>query len=280
MMQRREFLVASAALTTTAAFGLDSLADDRFSAVVFSIEKFATHDGPGIRTVVFLKGCPLRCKWCHSPESWDKEIESYSDGTVIGKKMTVRETLAEVVKDRDFYSASGGGLTLSGGEPLFRSGFAAALLSRAKSSGIHTALETSGYASVADLERVAQYVDLWLFDIKGLDAARHREHVGVDNAAILANLRRLNERGARLVLRCPMIPGENDFDGNLVALAKLADELAHVEGIDVEPYIPYGIDKARKLGLRVYEASQPDADYGARIVTRLAKLTSKPVRLG
>ena len=101
------------------------------TAVVFEIEKFATHDGPGIRTVVFLKGCPLRCMWCHSPESWKPEMERYPDGTVIGREMTSDEVLAEVLRDKDFYDVSGGGLTLSGGEPLFRTAFSAELFAKA-----------------------------------------------------------------------------------------------------------------------------------------------------
>lgn len=249
------------------------------SSVVFEIEKFATHDGPGIRTVVFLKGCPLRCMWCHSPESWDPRPERYPDGMTVGKSMTVDEVLREVLADKDFYEASGGGLTLSGGEPLFRWEFAAALLTKAKAAGVRTALETSGYAPPLAVEKVAHVCDLWLFDVKGMDAAKHREHTGVDNAAILRNLRWLSAQGAKIVLRCPMIPGVNDFDDNLVALGKLADELKGVEEVDVEPYIPYGIDKAKRLGLKVYEAPQPSAEYGPSVVARLSRLTAKRVRL-
>lgn len=249
-------------------------------AVVFEIEKFATHDGPGIRTVVFLKGCPLRCKWCHSPESWKPQIEHYPDGTVIGREMTSDEVLSEVLKDRDFYEASGGGLTVSGGEPLFRWEFVTELMGKAKEAGLRTAVETSGYAPRTAIESVAKVCDLWLYDIKGMDAVRHKEHTGVDNESIHRNLRWLDAQGAKVVLRCPMIPGTNDFDANLVALGRFADTLKSVDHIDIEPYMPYGIDKAHKLGLKVYEAPMPSREYADDIISRLAKLTAKPVRKG
>ncbi len=249
-------------------------------AVVFQIEKFATHDGPGIRTVVFLKGCPLRCKWCHSPESWNARIEHYSDGTVIGREMTSDEILAEVLKDRDFYEASGGGLTVSGGEPLFRWEFVTELLGKAKEAGLRTAIETSGYAPPMAIESVAKVCDLWLFDIKGMDAKMHKDHTGVDNAVIHRNLRWLDAQGAKIVLRCPMIPGVNDFPENLKALGELADGLKSVVEINVEPYVAYGVDKAQKLGLKVYEAPSASPEYAEDIVAQLAKLTSKPVRKG
>ena len=249
-------------------------------AVVFGIEKFATHDGPGIRTVVFVKGCPLRCMWCHSPESWKPGMERYPDGTVIGQEMTSDEVLAEVLKDKDFYDVSGGGLTLSGGEPLFRADFSAELFAKAKGKGVSTALETSGYAPVAVVGQLAAVTDIWLYDIKGLDAGCHREQVKVDNAPILRNLRWLDAHGARIILRCPMIPGVNDFGENLVALGRLADELKGVERVDIEPYVPYGIDKAHKLGLKVYEAPLPSVEYAGEILDRLSRFTEKPVRLG
>ncbi len=250
------------------------------TAVVFEIEKFATHDGPGIRTVVFLKGCPLRCMWCHSPESWKPEMERYPDGIVIGREMTSDEVLAEVLRDKDFYDVSGGGLTLSGGEPLFRTAFSAELFAKAKGKGLSTALETSGYAPAAVIDQLSAVTDIWLYDIKGLDSARHRDQVKVDNAPILRNLRWLDAHGARIILRCPMIPGVNDFKENLAALGRLADELKCVERVDVEPYVPYGIDKARKLGLKVYEAPLPPMGYADEIVGKLSRLTGKPVRLG
>ena len=253
---------------------------DELTAVVFDVEHSATRDGPGIRTAVFLKGCPLRCRWCHNPESWSPKIETYPDGTVIGRERTVDDVFEEVARDKPFYDASGGGITVSGGEPLFRWRFVRELFARAKKAGISTAIETSGYAAEQHIRELMPVTDLWLYDIKGLEAAKHKEHVGVDNATILRNLRVLDAGGAKIILRCPMIPGVNDFSENLSALGKLADELAAVEEIDVEPYVAYGIEKAHKLGLKVYEAPSAPPEYAEGIIRKLRSLSKKKVVKG
>ena len=250
------------------------------TAVVFDVEHFATKEGPGIRTAVFLKGCPLRCMWCHNPESWNPKIEKYPDGTVVGRERSVGDVFEEVARDKAFYDASGGGLTVSGGEPLFRWQFVRELFTRAKASGISTAIETSGYAAELHIRELMPLTDLWLYDIKGMDPAKHKEHVGIDNAAILRNLRLIDANGAKTILRCPMIPGVNDFPENLSALAVLADGLKNVEAIHVEPYVAYGIDKAHKLGLKAYEAPSAPLEYADGIVRRLSVLTRKKVAKG
>ena len=244
-------------------------------AVVFDVEHFATREGPGIRTAVFLKGCPLRCMWCHNPESWNPKVETYPDGTVIGRERTVGDVLEEVARDKPFYDASKGGLTVSGGEPLYRWQFVREFFARAKAAGISTAIETSGYAAELHIRELMPVTDLWLYDIKGMDAAKHKEHVGVDNAAILRNLRMLDASGAKIILRCPMIPGVNDFPANLKALGELAEELKGVVEVDVEPYVAYGIDKAHKLGLKVYEAPSAHFGYDREIVSNLSVYTRK-----
>ena len=249
-------------------------------AIVFDVEHFATREGPGIRTAVFLKGCPLRCMWCHNPESWNPKIEKYPDGTVVGRERSVSDVFEEVARDKAFYDASGGGLTVSGGEPLFSCEFVRELFARAKKAGIPTAIETSGYAAEAHIREMMPVTDLWLYDIKGMDPAKHREHTGIDNAAILRNLRLLDASGAKIVLRCPMIPGVNDFPENLRALGKLADGLKSVSEINVEPYVAYGIEKAHKLGLKIYEAPSAPPEYGKRIVETLGRLTRKKCRIG
>ena len=252
---------------------------DEPTAVVFDVEHFATKEGPGIRTAVFLKGCPLRCMWCHNPESWNPKAETYPDGTVVGRERSVSDVLEEVARDKAFYDASRGGLTVSGGEPLFRWQFVRELFARAKAAGISTAIETSGYAAELHIRELMPVTDLWLYDIKGMDPAKHKEHTGIDNAAIHRNLRMLDANGAKIVLRCPMIPGVNDLSANLKALGALADELQGVREINVEPYIAYGIDKAHKLGLKVYEAPSAPPEYGRDIVSRLKALTRKRVVL-
>ena len=244
-------------------------------AVVFDIEHFATREGPGIRTAVFLKGCPLRCMWCHNPESWNPQIETYPDGTVVGRERTVGDVLEEVARDKPFYDNSGGGLTVSGGEPLYRWQFVRELFARAKAAGISTAIETSGYASEGIIRGLMPVTNLWLYDIKGMDAVTHQKHVGVDNAVILRNLRMLDASGAKIILRCPMIPGVNDFPANLKALAELANELKGVSELDVEPYVAYGIEKAHKLGLKVYEAPSAPPAYAQEIVAKLSAYTGK-----
>ena len=250
------------------------------TAVVFDVEHFATREGPGIRTAVFLKGCPLRCMWCHNPESWNPQAETYSDGTVVGRERTVGDVLEEALRDKPFYDNSGGGLTVSGGEPLFRREFVCELFARAKKAGVSTAIETSGYAAEGHVRELMPVTDLWLYDIKGMDAAKHKAHVGVDNAAILRNLRMLDASGAKIVLRCPMIPGINDSEANLAELGALADSLHGVQRIDVEPYSPFGADKARRLGFKIYVAAMPPQTYADGIVRRLSALTRKRVVKG
>ena len=203
---------------------------------IFNIQRFSTQDGPGIRTTVFFKGCPLRCAWCHNPESQNPKIEQFSDGEVCGREMTVEEVLDEVLRDRDFYGESGG-MTLSGGEPLFQPQFALALLQAAKAAGLHTAVETCGYCE--DIAPFKPYVDLWLFDIKLLDAAAHRHWTGVGNEKIMQNLETLEDN---VILRCPIIERVNLCKAHFDALQALGRPMEFL------PYHPLGIGKAEKLG--------------------------------
>ena len=246
---------------------------------LFNVWKGATKDGPGIRTVVALKGCPLRCVWCHSPESWSYDVEKYSNGETVGWKTTPERVVEEALRDKPFYDASGGGITLSGGEALAQAGFCRELLRLSKAAGMHTAIETSGYAPPKVIESVEPYVDLWLYDIKLLDPASCLKYTERPLKPVLENLRRLDAAKRRIVMRCPMIPDINDSEAEIKARGALADELDAVEAVDVLPYVPYGIDKARRLGLKVYEAPQPPPTYGPAIVARLSRLTRKPVRL-
>ena len=279
-MTRREFTCSAAALAGSAAIGASAEGQpSQVEGTIFNVWKFATKDGPGIRTVVALKGCPLRCVWCHSPESWSYDIEKYSNGETVGWKTTAEKVVEEVLRDKPFYDASGGGLTLTGGEPLAQAGFCREILRLAKKAGLHTAIETSGYAPLKVVKAVEPFVDLWLYDVKLLDPANCLKHTGRPLAPVLENIRHLNAAKRRIVMRCPMIPGINDDDAELKARGALADELDAVEAVDVLPYVPYGVDKARRLGLKVYEAPQPPPEYGTAIVAKLSALTKKPVRL-
>jgi len=254
------------------------------NGIVFDVEHFATKDGPGIRTAVFLKGCPLRCIWCQNPESWKYAPEPIADGPkgetrICGKSRSAADVTEEVLRDRPFYANSGGGLTLSGGEPLAQAAFCTEILRLTHAAGVHTAIETCGYAPRAVVEAVEPFVDLWLYDIKEMDAAKFLAYTGRPLEPVLANLRYLDARKRRIVLRLPMIPGLNDDAAELAAIGRLADELDSVEALDVEPYNPYGVDKALKLGLKVHSAPRPPADYGPGVVRRLQAKTRRPVRL-
>jgi pyruvate formate lyase activating enzyme len=258
--------------------------------VLFDIHRYALHDGPGIRTVVFLKGCALRCQWCHNPESQHPQPElmlhpvrciqcgtcydvcpqdaisevgtdwarcttcgtctaaCYAEAReIVGQEMTVDEVMAAILRDTAFYDESGGGVTFSGGEPLLQGDFLLALLRACKAHDLHTALDTCGYAPTETLNRVRDYVDLFLYDVKVLDDARHRAVTGVSNRRILEHLRLLNDHGHRVILRVPLVPGVNDDDETIREIGALARSLACVERIDVLPYHRIGIDKYGRL---------------------------------
>lgn len=295
--------------------------------IVFDIMKFAIHDGPGIRTAVFLKGCPLRCQWCHNPESAERapEISFLPDKCigcgycvracphgghrlspagheydraacdrcgsctqechaqaleVIGRERSAAEVIAEVMKDKPFYDTSGGGLTLSGGEPMLQFEFTLALLQEAKRQGLHVCLETCGFGTVEHYAATLPYVDLYLFDIKESDPARHREYTGVPLAPIRQSLEFLNAQGAALILRCPLIPGLNARPEHLHAIGVLASRLAAVRQVDVEPYHPLGIAKNARLGKPAplpELTTFPDDATVAAWVAAIQAATTKPV---
>ena len=285
---------------------------------IFEIQRFSVHDGPGIRTTVFLKGCPLRCLWCHNPEGTHPgESLAFSSSRCIGcgacfracprgahrienerhvidrdrcvvcgscadechagalervgRDSPIAEILDEVKRDRVFYETSGGGLTISGGEPLFQIDFTEALLRAAKMENLHCCIETCGHAEWTAFERLLGWVDLFLFDVKETDPIRHRQYTGVDNGRILANLRKLHERGAVIRLRCPIVPGYNDRPDHFESIARIALSLPRLDGVELMAYHPLGESKIERFGLDTMqraEASIPDATE----VTRWAEL--------
>ncbi|MBE2271622.1 MAG: glycyl-radical enzyme activating protein [Anaerolinea sp.] len=204
--------------------------------VVFNIQRFTLHDGPGIRTTVFLKGCPLRCVWCHNPEAMSPEPETSSTGQPFGALMTADEVLAVIAKDRRYYDNSGGGVTFSGGEPLFQFKFTLELAERAKAAGLHVAIDTAGFAPQRHYEQILPYVDLFLYDIKADSGELHRALTGVSNDLILRNLDALMTYGARVRLRCPLVPGVNDHADHLRFIAGLAARYPALDGIDLMPF--------------------------------------------
>jgi len=261
---------------------------------VFNIQRFSTKDGPGIRSVVFFKGCPLSCDWCHNPESRLIDPEIFFDfskcincricenvcpenchlfikGEHIflrencigclkcaevcptkalescGKTYKTKEIIDEVLRDIEFYDESGGGVTLSGGEPLMQYDFALEILKELKKSKVHTAIETSGYC-LRDLTDIAQYTDLWLFDIKLISENEHKKYTGVSNDVILQNLHKLDELGDEIILRCPVIPDVNLTKEHFDGILNILNSLKNVTAVQFEPYHPLGITKSERLG--------------------------------
>ena len=215
---------------------------------IINVTRFCTDDGPGIRTTVFLKGCPLRCLWCHNPESQNPAEECYTNGEKIGKTVSAGEILEEVLRDKVFYETSGGGVTLSGGEPLFQPEFTAEILRLCKENGIRTAIETSGFCAPNALEKVLPYCDLVLFDIKETDETKHLEYTGVPFAPILENLRQIDRKKIPFLLRLPVIPGLNDNETHFRRVKALAAELACCRGVEIMPYHKLGEYKYQQLG--------------------------------
>lgn len=269
------------------------------SGIVFDIKRFSIHDGPGIRTTVFFKGCPLSCRWCHNPESQASELElmvrsnrciqceaclaaceqgaiskgpdgistdaemctlcgacveaCYAEARqIVGRDMTVAQVIAEIERDIAFYDESGGGVTFSGGEPLSQPDFLLSLLRACRGREIHTALDTCGFAAWETLDRVREYVDLFLYDLKLMDDARHRSYTGVSNGLILSNLQALSRRGHAVVLRVPIIPGINDDEQNIRQTGAFASALPRLRRVDLLPYHRAGTEKYGRLN-KVYE---------------------------
>ncbi|MBI4877578.1 MAG: glycyl-radical enzyme activating protein [Acidobacteria bacterium] len=278
---------------------------------IFDIQRFSIHDGPGIRTTVFLKGCPLHCLWCHNPEGIDPRpalsclpdkcigcgecFKVCKDGALnagkpvalgpravldrprctncgacgkvcdtkalemVGRDVTVRDVMDVVLRDREYYAASGGGITLSGGEPLFQPEFAAALLAAARAAGLHTAVETSGFAEWSAVERLRPVTDLFLYDCKETSPQLHESFTGKSNDRIRDNLRKLHAAGANIVLRCPLIPEYNARREHLDGIAALARELPGLKGVELLPYHRLGRAKLNRFGLftRMPESVKP-----------------------
>ena len=296
------------------------------TGIVFNIQRFSVNDGPGIRTTVFLKGCPLHCKWCHNPESispgseimlredrcircgncfaiceqhavrqadggfaTDREIciqcgrcvdDCYSEARVlVGKEMTVIEVLAEVIKDVPFYDQSGGGVTFSGGEPLLQHEFLFSALQACKDRSIHTAVDTSGYGTPEVLEKVSPSVDLFLYDLKTLNDAKHRDFTRVPNRLILENLGRLVEWRKTIIVRIPIIPGINDSLEEIRNIGAYVESLKNIQEIDLLPYHTSGTEKYRRLGLDypMEYAIQPSPESLEVMITELKKFVPRVV---
>lgn len=285
---------------------------------VFNIMKYSIHDGPGIRTTVFLKGCPLSCWWCHNPESQEKSDQlilfpsrcidckacidackqnaiKEINGMVItnlkecthcgdcvkvcyaearemtGKTMTVDEVVTEVLKDKDFFQQSKGGVTFSGGEPLMQPSFLIALLKEMKKLGIHTTIDTCGFASKDIIGEVSQLADLFLYDLKHMDSDKHEKYTGVPNNIILENLKLIRELNKEIYIRIPIIPAINDTKEDLEAFRDFIKTLPNVKMVSLLPYHKIGREKYNRLGkpykmLGVEEPTKEAMDFAVNII--------------
>ena len=244
------------------------------SGIIFNIQRFSVHDGPGIRTTVFLKGCPLRCKWCHNPEGLSKDLQlqffkekcigcgacgdrkALSDAEkcpaealqVCGRQISVSQLTEELLKDSVFY-AGDGGVTFSGGECLLQADFVAAALKEAKKHGLHTAIDTCGNVSWEELEKTLASCDLYLYDVKCLSSEKHKEYTGANNERILANLKKLSATGKEIWIRIPVIPEFNDSREEMENVAVFLSGLPAVRRVTLMPYHVLGSGKYETLGL-------------------------------
>jgi pyruvate formate lyase activating enzyme len=308
------------------------------SGLVFDIQRFSVHDGPGIRTTVFLKGCSLHCFWCHNPEglrmtpevqflpnrclgcgacvaACEHDGQHLDDGvrsferercvacgacveacvtealTLAGKKMTAEAVVAEVMRDRVFYETSGGGVTLSGGEPALQPDFAREILAQCKTQGLHTAIETCGNIPWASLEGLLSVTDLVMMDLKHVDSEKHRAATGAGNERILANARQLALTRKPLIFRTPVVPGVNDTPAEIEAIAAFVRELVSLRAIssngngpaeiswELLPFHRLAADKYRSLGLdyRARELNPPPKDQMA-VLAQAAQSSGVVVR--
>lgn len=297
------------------------------NGTIFNIQKFCINDGPGIRTTVFVKGCPLNCLWCHNPESKSTREELFFDAKKcigcgqciaacpmgchemtenghlfyrekcvhcgrctdrcyadalekVGYTISVEDALAEVMKDEVFYRNSGGGLTVSGGEPMAQFDFTFSLMQAAKEKNLHTCMETCGFAPAEHYRKIAPLVDLFLFDYKLTDSAEHEKYTGVSNRVIQENLKMLDTMGAASVLRCPIIPTVNDTPDHLAGIAAMANSLEHIVEVNVEPYHPLGSGKSYMLG-RDYPLNHltfPEQETVEQWIQTIQKQTAVTVR--
>ena len=248
--------------------------------ILFNIQKFCTQDGPGIRTTVFLKGCPLHCLWCHNPESQSSQKEQmHEPEEAFGYEMSAENVIQEVLEDKAFYDNSGGGVTFSGGEPLFQAEFCLELLKEAKKYGLHVCMETCGFASKEIMLKTAEYVDIYLFDYKETDSHKHKTYTGAYNEPILENLKALDKIGKKMILRCPVIPGYNDCAEHFAGIGRLGNELQNLIEIQIEPYHGFGVEKYKRLGRKyqLTDIDMPEKETIHQWVAEIQKTTQAKV---
>ena len=304
----------------------DSLINQKIEGYVFDIQRFSLKDGPGIRTLVFLKGCPLRCAWCDNPESQSlsPEIGEFPErcigcGSCInvcperaitednwqinrslctncgkcaevcpsgarkisGERKSVEDIVEEVEKDRLFYENSGGGVTLSGGEPLMQPAFSREILRICKKRGIHTAMETCGHAPWSEFEKILSFLDLVLFDIKHTNSEKHKEATGESNQLIFENFTHLAHLKTPVIIRIPLIPGYNDAIENVGSMIKLLEAYRRLRKIDLLLYHELGANKYKRFGKRyTFEVANSLPEKRAQEIKRMFESQGFEVRIG
>lgn len=261
---------------------------------IFDIKRFAIHDGPGIRTTVFFKGCSLSCQWCHNPESRSSECQyyikkqklngkSFERKETIGKYIEINDLLEEIEKDRIFYEESNGGVTFSGGEPLMQSIALKEISNSCKKIGIHTTLDTTGFIKEEEFKETINDIDLFLYDIKHLVDKVHMEFTGVSNKLILKNLFHLFETKRNVIIRFPVIPDVNTDEKHLGLMAELLVKIRNEQifRIDLLPYHKIGSDKYKRFGIESYNKKfyEPDEHLMNNLKERFEK-TGFEVRIG
>ena len=294
-------------------------------ALIANVQKYNMHDGPGVRTLVFFKGCPLRCKWCSNPENLEKRFKvmykrsscvdcgacvevcpvgihtisketgehvvnneidcigcrkcedacAYGALTISGEMKTISEILEIIEEDRAFYDLSGGGVTVGGGDPLMQHDVVANLLMACKQDGINTAVETSGYGRTEDLMQIAEFTDLFLYDIKQIDSQKHYELTGVRNDQILKNLKELIHRRYNVKIRMPLLKGlnadEKDIQGVIDFLMQFK-ECKNFKGVDLLPYHKLGVNKYRQLSMDYPLEDYPDPSLDSDEMSKIEKM--------
>ena len=239
-------------------------------AVVFNIMRYSVHDGPGIRTTVFFKGCPLECKWCHNPESIEQKPQRVFNAKkcikcghcqrepggncptgareIIGYEISLHELMKEINKDLLFYEQSGGGVTFSGGEPLFQGEFLLAALESCRKAYINTAIDTSGFCDTETILKAAETANYFLYDIKFIDSRKHEKYCGAPNDLVLENLKRLSGTKTKLLIRIPVIPAINDDIAEMTGIFNFIEGLSNIEAVHLLPYHNIQADKYRRIG--------------------------------
>ena len=253
--------------------------ETNLSGNVFGIQYFSVHDGPGIRTSVFFKGCDMNCIWCHNPEGISFGIERHNFGVdeprLLGWQMSCKEILSGVFRDKKYYENSGGGLTVSGGEPMCQFEFLKSILTEAKRNGLHTALETNGNADIDKYREIAPLVDLFLVDFKIDNEQIHKAMTGISNKKIKENLRLIPAFCKKIIIRCPVIPGINDNPEHFKAIAYWSNSHEDILGFEVMPYHKLGISKAKKIGRPYKEFHMPDKNEAESYLNKILAFGGK-----